>query len=194
MNKPQVKVVPEKEIKDVFRADFLSYDEKNLKLSFENRDFSSGEFFDVILEEGNRLKFLKAEFLSGGNSEFSFNVLSSRDLIKREYERISMALEVSANDFEAETINISVGGMQIKSRQNLEVSKIYDICIKYESKDVFAKYEVLRSKKDKSYFFVSGKFVDMDKDSKAFVIQQNLKSKIFSLKSLPIITGGVENV
>lgn len=194
MNKPQVKLVPNKEVKDVFLADFLSFDGKNLKLSFDARDFSKGESFDAILEEGNQLKFLKAELLSQDNSEFSFEVLSSRDLIKREYERVSAILEVFLSDFQAQTINISAGGMQIRSEQNLEANKIYDAQIKYDSKDISVKYEILRSRKDKNKFFISGRFVDIDKDDKAFIIQQNLKNKIFSLKSLPIKQEGGENV
>lgn len=194
MNKPQVKLVPHKEVKDVFIPDFLSFDGQNLRLSFVDKGFSAGETFDAILEEGNRLKFLKTELVSSDNSEFYFGILSSRDLIKREYERMSMVLDVFGDGFVAQTINISAGGMQIKGGQSLEEGEIYDTKIKYESKEIFVKYEVLRSKKDKNRFFISGKFVDMDKDTKAFIIQQNLKNKIFSLKSLPIVHKGGENV
>ena len=191
MNKPEVKLVPHKEVKDVFKADFLSYDGQNLKLSFEEQVFSEGETFDAILEEGNQLKFLKTELLSQNNTEFSFFVLSSRDLIKREYERVSVILDILGSGFCAQTINISAGGMQIRSDKGLEINKIHELKIKYDSREIFVKYEVLRSKKDKNRFFISGKFVDIDKDSRAFIIQQNLKNKIFSLKSLPMRQEGV---
>jgi hypothetical protein len=47
-------------------------------------------------------------------------------------------------------------------------------------------------RQNKKVYFVSGKFVDLDNEVKAFIIQQNLRNKIFGIKSSPIgqITGG----
>ena len=186
MNKPRVKLVPHKEVKDVLLSDFVSFDGQNLKLSFDSERFHPGETFDAIIEEGNQLKFLKMALQSQEDKYFSFGVFSFRDVIKREYERISIILDVEGADFAAQTINISAGGMQIRSGQKLEEGVIYDLEIKYDSKSIPVKYEVLRAKKNKNKFFISGRFIDLDKDGKAFIIQQNLKIKIFSLKSLPM--------
>lgn len=193
MNNPRVKLVPHKKILDVFQPEFVSFDGKELLLTFENMDFAQGDTFDAILEEGNQLKFLKAVLKQTSEAQNYFEIVAARDAIKREYERISMILDVTSPDFTAQTLNISAGGMQIRSEQELEPNNTYLAQIKYESKNIPVQYEILRVKKDKNKFMISGKFVDLDKDDKAFIMQQNLKNKIFSLKSLPIRQEGEQN-
>lgn len=194
MKNPYVKIIPDRDVKEVFSPKFIALDSQQLKVVFEDKRFALKDSFDAVLEEGNQLKFLKAELGYFSDNEAIFDIKTSRDVIKREYERVSAILDVvGTDDFSAQTINISAGGMQIRSESELKPECVYDLQIKYDSKDISVKCLVLRSKKHKNKFFISGKFVDLDKDTKAFIMQQNLKNKMFSLKSLPIRQEGGEN-
>lgn len=193
MNKPYVKLISDNDFKNIILPDMVSYGDEALVLAFESRDFEVDDSFEAILEEENSLKFLRLSLISQNGKEFSFKIKNSRDVFKREYERIALNLEVIGSDFTAETINISAGGMQIKSDKPIEEKSVYEFQIKYEPKDISVKYEVLRVLKDKNKFVASGRFVDLDKDTKAFIIQQNLKNKIFSMKSFPLKISGGKN-
>jgi hypothetical protein len=186
MSKSYVKLVPDKDVTNVILPEILSFDSKTLVMSVDSNGFVQGDLFDVVLEEGNKLKFLKVVLNSIADEQFSFDVQSTKDVIKREYERSSVLLNVGGNDFKGQTINISAGGMQVKSRQALQEGSVYDLKIYFDVKELDVKYEVLRARQDKKTYFISGKFVDIDNETKAFIIQQNLKNKIFGIKSSPI--------
>jgi hypothetical protein len=188
MNKPFVKLIPDKNVKDIILASVISFENNSLVLSLKNTSFKTGEFFDVIIEEGTQLKFMRADLKTLNQSEGIFEISDIRVAIKREYERISLILDVIGFDFSAQTDNISAGGMQIRANNEIEKNKIYDLKIDYISKKIPVKYEVLRVAKDKNKFLISGRFIDLAKDSKAFIIQQNIKNKIFGLRSSPLTT------
>lgn len=188
MNKPFVKLIPDKNVKDIILASVISFENNSLVLSLKNTSFKIGEFFDVIIEEGTHLKFMRAYLKTLNQSEGVFEISDIRVAIKREYERISLIFDVIGFDFSAQTDNISAGGMQIRADKEIETNKIYDFEIDYISKKIPVKYEVLRVAKDKNKFLISGRFIDLAKDSKAFIIQQNIKNKIFGLRSSPLTT------
>ena len=188
MKKPFVKLIPDKNVKDIILASVISFENNSLVLSLKNTSFKTGEFFDVIIEEGAQLKFMRAYLKTLNQNDGTFEISDIRVAIKREYERISLILDVIGFDFSAQTDNISAGGMQVRANNEIEKNKIYDLKIDYISKKIPVKYEVLRVAKDKNKFLISGRFIDLAKDSKAFIIQQNIKNKIFGLRSSPLTT------
>jgi len=194
MNKPCTKLIPDKNVKDVVLSSVISFENNILNMSLPNAAFDIGEFFDVIMEEGNKLKFMRASLESLNDNEGVFKVIDIRFAIKREYERIALIFDVNGLDFTAQTVNISAGGMQLRTQKSLDFGKVYDLEIDYIYKKIPVKYEILSVNKDRNNFLISGKFVELDKDIKAFIIQQNLKNKIFGLRSSPSKTNlGDEN-
>ena len=194
MNKPCVKLIPDKNVKDVVLTSVISFTDNILNMSLPKASFDIGGFFDVIMEEGNKLKFMRASLESLNDNEGEFKVSDIRFAIKREYERIALIFDVNGFDFPAQTSNISAGGMQLRTQKSLELNKVYDLEIDYIYKKISVQYEILSINKDRNNFLISGKFVDLDKDIKAFIIQQNLKNKIFGLRSSPSKTNlGDEN-
>jgi len=135
------------------------------------------------------LKFIKAELTEQKNGETTYHIKKVRSAIKREYERLSMIFNVCGFDFPVQTVNISAGGMQLRSSYEVEKNKTYDLEIDYISRKLPVKYEVLRVNKERNKFLISGRFVEIDKDTKAFILQQNLKNKIFALKASPLKGG-----
>ena len=183
MNKPFVKLIPDKNVKDITLPSDISFEGNVLTMSLENSSFNTGELFDVIIEEGNQLKFMRASLMSLNENKGVFEVNNIRFAIKREYERIPWILNVNGFNFPAQTTNISAGGMQVKTQKKLDANKVYDLAIDYVSKKIPIKYQVLKVNGDRNDFSISGKFVDLDKESRAFIIQQNLKCKLSGLRS-----------
>lgn len=194
MNKPSLKLIPDKNVKDVLVPSFISLEDTTLNISLPEISYVEGDSFDVIMEEGSNLKFMKASLESLNEDKGVFKVSDIRSAIKREYERISMIFTVEGFGFAAETANISAGGMQLRTVKKVEPDNIYELEIDYISKKIPVKYEVLRVNQDRNRFLLSGRFVDLDRDAKAFIIQQNLKNKIFGLRTSPLKTNlGGEN-
>lgn len=193
MNKPFVKLVSDKCPENIKTPQVVSLQDNSVVLDIDNMDsFLGEEVFDLIIEDGPKLKFLRAHFVSKEQDGALFTFDNVRDVIKREYERAPLYIDITANSFKGQTLNISAGGMQVKTKDFIEENKIYDCQLHYESKVVSVKYETLRVRQNKKVYFVSGKFIDLDNEVKAFIIQQNLRNKIFGIKSSPIgqITGG----
>ncbi len=185
MNKPYIKLIPDKNIKEITLPSLVSSEDDILNMFLTDTAFKTGESFDVIIEEGPQLKFMRASLEALSGNEGKFRVSNIRCAIKREYERIALIFDVEGFDFSAQTVNISSGGMLLRTDKQVEENKIYDLEIDYVSKKLPVKYQVLRVNSDRNSFLVSGKFIDLDKDIKAFIIQQNLKNKIFGLRSSP---------
>ncbi|MDD3419781.1 MAG: PilZ domain-containing protein [Candidatus Gastranaerophilales bacterium] len=193
MNKPFVKLVSDKCPENIRTPQLLSLQDSSVVLGIDNMDsFLDEDVFDLIIEDGPKLKFLRAHFEGQNQDGALFRFDNMRDVIKREYERAPLYIDVTSGYFKGQTLNISAGGMQVKTKDFIEENKIYDCQLNYESKVVSVKYETLRVRQNKKVYFVSGKFVDLDNEVKAFIIQQNLRNKIFGIKSSPIgqITGG----
>lgn len=188
MNKPRVKLIPDKNVKDVILPSIISFEDNLLNISLPDSAFEIGDLFDVIMEEDNKLKFMRATLESLNTDEALLGVKDIRFAIKREYERISLIFDVEGFDFPSQTANISAGGMQLRAQKSVEPNKVYNLEIDYISKKIPVKYEVLRVNKDRNNFLISGRFVNLEKEIKAFIIQQNLKNKIFGLRSSPLKT------
>jgi hypothetical protein len=118
MNKPFVKLVSDKCPENIRTPQLLSLQDSSVVLGIDNMDsFLDEDVFDLIIEDGPKLKFLRAHYESQNQDGALFRFDNVRDVIKREYERAPLYVDVISGSFKGQTLNISAGGMQVKNKR-----------------------------------------------------------------------------
>lgn len=177
----RVKIVPENNVKDVTLGNLLETNEETIKVSipFKN-NFETYQLFELICEEDNILNIFKANLMKKENDIYSFKLASNpKKIFKREYERCIINLEVTDNKkYQAQTTDISAGGMQISSEKPLKQNKTYKLSIIFDERKIDVEYLVLRITEELGKKIMAGKFTNISQQDKAFIIQQNLKKKL----------------
>ena len=103
-------------------------------------------------------------------------------LQRREYSRILteklIKLKDGNKDIEAIIIDISAGGIKVKTKQTLELLKRYDICIDIENKNIECSFEPIRIETDGEIYTSSGRFVNLDSTDRISLVQFCFRKQI----------------
>ena len=103
-------------------------------------------------------------------------------LQRREYSRILteklINLKDETKDIEAIIIDISAGGIKVKTKQTLELLKRYDVCIDIENKKIECSFEPIRIETDGEIYTSSGRFVNLDSTDRISLVQYCFRKQI----------------
>ena len=87
-------------------------------------------------------------------------------------------LKNDTKEIEAIVIDISAGGIKIKTRQTLELLKKYDVCIDIENKKIECSFEPIRIETDGTLYTSSGRFVNLDSTDRISLVQYCFRKQI----------------
>lgn len=108
--------------------------------------------------------------------------LSYKYLQRREYSRVQINKEIELENKKinilAQIIDISAGGLKIKTNEQLELLKDYKIIINIENKKIETSFEPIRIETDSNCFITSGHFKNINSDDKILLVQYCFRKQI----------------
>ena len=105
-------------------------------------------------------------------------------LQRRQYRRIKfitdLEIKLDGNSYKISTLDISAGGMKLKTAENLNIEGVYDIALPLSDNTVVnCKFEPIRiEKRSEGGFTVSGQFVYNSNVDKMIVVQYCAKRSV----------------
>ncbi len=115
------------------------------------------------------------------------NPVKHRFLQRRKFTRIKFLedLELKYNDIthKARTLDLSAGGMKIKTADNIDMEKNYDVSIKLsDEQEIKCKYQLIRTEKsDSGLYTISGRFISLSNIDKMTLVQFCMKKDMENL-------------
>ena len=112
------------------------------------------------------------------------NPIKHRFLQRRQFTRIKFIqkIELKSEDslYPITTIDLSAGGMKIKSAENLNIELEYDVCIPLSNdQQINCKFQPIRIEKgDDGFYTLSGRFQNLSNIDKMTLVQFCMKKKI----------------
>ena len=109
------------------------------------------------------------------------NPVKHRFLQRRKFTRIKFMedLELVFNDtvHKVRTLDLSAGGMKLRTEENIDIEKEYKVTIKLSNEqEVKCKYQLIRVEKgDNGLYTISGRFVNLSNIDKMTLIQFCMK-------------------
>ena len=109
------------------------------------------------------------------------NPVKHRFLQRRKFTRIKFIedLELRCEDkvHKIRTLDLSAGGMKIRTADNIDIEKTYDVSIKLsDEQDIKCKYQLIRVEKgDSGLYTISGRFVSLSNIDKMTLVQFCMK-------------------
>ncbi len=115
------------------------------------------------------------------------NPVKHRFLQRRKFTRIKFIedLELRCEDkvHKIRTLDLSAGGMKIRTADNIDIEKTYDVSIKLsDEQDIKCKYQLIRVEKgDSGLYTISGRFVSLSNIDKMTLVQFCMKKDMENL-------------
>jgi len=112
------------------------------------------------------------------------NPIKHRFLQRRQFTRIKFIqkIELKSEDslYPITTIDLSAGGMKIKSAENLNIELEYDVCIPLSNdQQINCKFQPIRIEKgDDGFYTLSGRFQNLSNIDKMTLVQFCMKKNI----------------
>jgi len=112
------------------------------------------------------------------------NPTKHRFLQRRKFTRIKFLedIELSFDEIthKAKTLDLSAGGMKIKTTENIDIEHEYKTCIKLsDEQEVYCKYHPIRVEKtDDGFYIISGKFAALSNIDRMTLIQFCMKKNM----------------
>lgn len=115
------------------------------------------------------------------------NPVKHRFLQRRKFTRIKYIedMELKCGDVihKIRTLDLSAGGMKLRTKENVDIEKTYDISIKLSDEQVInCKYQLIRVEKDDSNTYtISGRFIALSNIDKMTLVQFCMKKDMENL-------------
>ena len=115
------------------------------------------------------------------------NPVKHRFLQRRKFTRIKFIedIELVYEDIvhKARTLDISAGGMKLKTEENIDIEKAYKVTIKLsDEQEIKCKYQLIRVEKgDNGLYTISGRFVNLSNIDKMTLVQFCMKKDMENL-------------
>lgn len=115
------------------------------------------------------------------------NPVKHRFLQRRKFTRIKFLedLELVWEDtvHKVRSLDISAGGMKLRTEENIDIEKEYKVCIKLsDEQEVKCKYQLIRVEKgDSGLYTISGRFTNLSNIDKMTLIQFCMKKDMENL-------------
>ena len=115
------------------------------------------------------------------------NPVKHRFLQRRKFTRIKFIedIELVYEDIvhKARTLDISAGGMKLKTEENIDIEKSYKVTIKLsDEQEIKCKYQLIRVEKgDNGLYTISGRFVNLSNIDKMTLVQFCMKKEMENL-------------
>ncbi len=115
------------------------------------------------------------------------NPVKHRFLQRRKFTRIKFIedLELRCEDkvHKIRTLDLSAGGMKIRTADNIDIEKTYDVSIKLsDEQEIKCKYQLIRVEKgDSGLYTISGRFVSLSNIDKMTLVQFCMKKDMENL-------------
>lgn len=119
-----------------------------------------------------------------GNVITIANPKKHRFLQRRKFTRIKFLedLELVCDDVvhHVQTLDLSAGGMKLKTKENVNIEKIYNVCIRLNDEiEVHCKYQLIRVEKNNDGFYIiSGQFTNLSNVDKMSLVQFCMKKSM----------------
>ncbi len=116
-----------------------------------------------------------------GNVISIANPVKHRFLQRRKFTRIKFLedLVLTCGDIShnVRTLDLSAGGMKIRTNDNIDIEKEYNVTIKLsDEQEVKCKYQLIRvEKNDAGYYVISGRFTNLSNIDKMTLVQFCMK-------------------
>lgn len=103
-------------------------------------------------------------------------------LQRREYSRIQTEKIIELKDdnqnISAIVVDISAGGIKVKTKQPLTLLKKYAVCIDIENKNIECDFEPIRIETDGEIYTSSGRFSNLDSTDRISLVQYCFRKQI----------------
>ncbi len=115
------------------------------------------------------------------------NPVKHRFLQRRKFTRIKFIedLELKFQDevYKVRTLDISAGGMKIRTADNIDMGKNYDVTVKLsDEQEINCKYQLIRMEKsDSGLYTISGRFISLSNIDKMTLVQFCMKKDMENL-------------
>lgn len=115
------------------------------------------------------------------------NPVKHRFLQRRKFTRIKFLenLELIWQDtvHKVRSLDLSAGGMKLRTEENIDIEKEYKVCIKLsDEQEVKCKYQLIRVEKgDNGLYTISGRFTNLSNIDKMTLIQYCMKKDMENL-------------
>ncbi len=115
------------------------------------------------------------------------NPVKHRFLQRRKFTRIKFLedLELTYDDtvHKVRTLDLSAGGMKIRTKDNIDIEKTYDVKIKLsDEQEIKCKYQLIRVERDDSgTYTISGRFTGLSNIDKMTLVQFCMKKDMENL-------------
>lgn len=109
------------------------------------------------------------------------NPVKHRFLQRRKFTRIKfnedLTLEYNGSSYNVRTLDISAGGMKLRSQENINMENEYKVSIKLSNdQNIECKYQVIRMEKsDNGFYTISGRFTNLSNIDKMTLVQFCMK-------------------
>ena len=119
-----------------------------------------------------------------GNTVSIANPKKHRFLQRRKFTRIKFIedLELIYNDtvHHVQTLDLSAGGMKLKTKENINIEYAYRVCIKLNDEiEVNCKYQLIRVEKNNDgYYIISGQFTNLSNVDKMSLVHFCMKKSM----------------
>ena len=119
-----------------------------------------------------------------GNEVVIANPKKHRFLQRRKFTRIDFLedLELSYNDtvHHVQTLDLSAGGMKLKTTENINMEHAYKVCIKLNDEiEINCKYQLIRMEKNNSgEYIISGQFTNLSNVDKMSLVHFCMKKSM----------------
>ena len=116
------------------------------------------------------------------------NPVKHRFLQRRKFTRIKFIedLELTYNDVthKVRTLDISAGGMKVRTEENIDIEKEYKVTIKLsDEQEIKCKYQLIRVEKgDSGLYTISGRFTNLSNIDKMTLVQFCMKKDMENMK------------
>ena len=115
------------------------------------------------------------------------NPVKHRFLQRRKFTRIKFLedLELTCGDIshKVRTLDLSAGGMKLRTADNIDIEKVYDVSIKLsDEQEIKCKYQLIRVEKgDSGLYTISGRFTSLSNIDKMTLVQFCMKKDMENL-------------
>ena len=115
------------------------------------------------------------------------NPVKHRFLQRRKFTRIKFLedLELTCGDVshKVRTLDLSAGGMKLRTADNIDIEKVYDVSIKLsDEQEIKCKYQLIRVEKgDSGLYTISGRFTCLSNFDKMTLVQFCMKKDMENL-------------
>ncbi len=112
------------------------------------------------------------------------NPVKHRFLQRRKYTRIKFVedVELVCDDkvYKARTLDLSAGGMKIRTEENLDIEKEYKVVIKLSNEqEIKCKYQLIRvERSDEGCYVISGRYTQLTNIDKMILVQYCMQKEM----------------